>query len=123
MIKLQSFEDRGHATLYINNTFPIPGGSVTFHRPFVALGGGAAITPEISVDGMTVVTRLDYWHPMQLSDDGKCVVLPMQGDTQEAAAAAARAFVADPATSVDFGDEAQLAWCSRYVDDLQSWKG
>jgi hypothetical protein len=120
MIKLQSFEYRGAAMLYLTVTMSIEGGSVMFHRPFISIGGGAGITPNITVDGMSMVTRLDQWHPMELSDEVAVAVLPITCPTQEVAAKAARAFVADPMIAPHSGDEALLAWCQRYIASLQA---
>ena len=120
MIKLQSFEYRGPATLYVTNTLPIEGGSVMFHRPFVSLGGELAITPVLTVEGMAVAMRLDQWQPMWLSYDAEVAILPLMCPSQEHAATAAQAFDSDPNTHWRAGNNAIDAWCEQYIANLQA---
>lgn len=119
MINLQTSENTGPTTIYVTYTLQVGTTSVMFNRPFISLGGGPAITPAFHVDGANVVMHLDQWQPMWLGHDGSVAVLPVNCSTQDAAAAMARAFAADPGISWTADEATTLAWCNRYIAELQ----
>lgn len=89
---------------------------VDFPAPFVAIGGGLAVAPQVEVDGVALRIDLTRWAPMRTGPAGG--MWPFNIAPQDLAIRITRAFDADRSTTWQDSSDAIAAWLRRHAADF-----